>query len=210
MVWRHLAVLALSALLAACGSPSVTASVLRFHELGAAPTGKTFALAPESGQEGGLEYKAYARMVAARLEEAGFRPAPDAAGADIVVSIVYSVDDGRSEVWSVPVYGYTDMWRRYYGAQVGWPMPYDVIGTDTHSTTIYTHRLDLRMQDGAKLRQGTRVNLFEGHVLAERSARDLVSTMPYMVTAMFDGFPGVNGVPVKIVVPESKREGGRR
>jgi hypothetical protein len=203
---RHLACFATAVLmaLAGCGPTTVTSNVLRFHDLAGVPPGRSFVITPENGQDGSLEFKSYAKMVAARMEAAGYRPVADAGHADLLVSMVYSVDQGRSEVWSVPVYGYTDYWRRFYGAQAAWPaVPYDVVGTDTHSTTLFTHRLDLRIADAAKLRQGVHANVFEGHALAERTGRDLVVVMPYMIGAMFDNFPGQSGVPVKVSVPET-------
>jgi hypothetical protein len=194
---------ALAALLGGCGPHMVSSNVLRFHEMAARPAGSTFIIDPEDNQEGSLEFRAYADQVAKRLEANGFRPAANPKTADMVVSLIYSVDEGRTEYWSTPIYGYNDYWRRYYGAAAAFPYPYvEPLGSDTHSTTVFTHRLEVRISDGAKLRQGTRANLFEGRAVAERTTREMVSTVPALILALFENFPGPNGVPTTVRIPE--------
>lgn len=196
-------VLTVTALVSACGPHMVTSNVLRFNEMAASPRGGTFAIAPEKEQEGSLEFRGYADLVTRRLEAQGYKRAASPANADLVVSLLYSVDDGRTEQWSTPIYSYNDYWRRYYGAASTWPYPYiEPIGNDTHTTTVFTHRLELRISDGRKLRQGKRENLFEGRAVTERSTREPVHTIPALILALFENFPGENGVPTTVRIPE--------
>ncbi|MBX9633778.1 MAG: DUF4136 domain-containing protein [Magnetospirillum sp.] len=195
--------LSVTALLSACGPHMVTSNVLRFNEMAATPQGGTFSIAPEHDQEGSLEFRGYADLVARRLEAQGYRRTSNAATADMVVSVLYSVDDGRTEYWSTPIYSYNDYWRRYYGASTVGPYPYiEPIGTDTHSSTVFTHRLEVRISDGGKLRKGKRENLFEGRAVTERSTREPVHTVPALILALFENFPGQSGVPTTVRIPE--------
>lgn len=194
------------ALLTACGPASIHANVLRFNEMAAAPKGGNFAIQPDADQQGGLEFRSYADLVSQSLERMGYHRVADPAKAEMVVSLFYSVDDGRTEVWTTPIYSYNDYWRRYYGVQSAWPFRYnEPLGVDTHSSTIFSHRLELTIVDGAKLRHGHKETLFEGRAVTERSTRELVTTIPYLITAMFEDFPGQNGVPVSVRVPERLR-----
>lgn len=192
-------VLALLAL-AGCGPAVVSSNVLRFHTLNApGGQGRTFAVVPDDKQQGNLEFRAYADMVAKRMQAQGFRPVAENARPDLVVRIFYAVDDGRTEIWTTPIYSYNDYWRRYYGAAAAWPYPYyDVTGANTNSTTVYTHRLELTMVDGDAHRAGKKEDVFEGRAVAERQTRDLVLTMPFLVEALFDNFPGQSGVPTVV------------
>lgn len=195
-------------LLAACGPGTVTSNVLRFHSLSSTPGGASFAITPGEGQEGSLEFKSYAELVAQELIRQGYRQAAPGKAADLVVLMNYTVDNGRTEIWSVPIYGYTDNWRRFSGMQAGWTYPYyDQVGIDTHTTTLFTHRLELRIADGRVPAKGQAKpdNLFEGRAFAERTTRELAVTMPYLVWALFKDFPGENGVPVKVSAPERPR-----
>jgi len=196
--------IAATAQLSACGPHMVSSNVLRFNELSAAPRGGNFAIVPEKDQEGSLEFRAYADMVARRLEGLGYKRTDKADRADLVVSLNYGVDDGRVETWSTPIYSYNDYWRRYYGRAADWPPAYiEPLGSDTHSTTVFTHRLDLRISDARKQRQGQRENLFEGRAVTERQTREPVTTVPILIQALFENFPGQNGVPTTIRLPET-------
>lgn len=198
------------AVLAGCGPSVIKSDVLRFHTLtGPAGEGRTFAILPDDNQRGSLEFRTYADMVARRMQAQGFRQIAEDAKPQLAVRIFYAVDDGRTEIWTTPIYSYNDYWRRYYGGAAAWPYPYfDTTGANTNSTTIYTHRLELKIMDGASLRGGKREDVFEGRAVAERETRELVATMPFLVEALFDNFPGQNGVPTVVRVPEAR--GNRR
>lgn len=201
-VRRLIVVLCLGLVTAGCAPSGISSNVLRFHAAEKLPLSGTYQVQPGEGQERSLEFKAYAGMVGEELERLGYRKASANAPADLTVLINYSVDNGRTEIWSVPVYGYTDNWRRFMGAQGGWMPPYfDQIGVDTHSTTIFTHRLELRIMPPPGKNGELGENLFEGRAFAERTTREISLSMPSLVKALFTGFPGQNGVPVTIRIP---------
>lgn len=198
-----LSVLAI-AILVGCGPSVVSSNVLRFHTLqGPGGQGRTFAVLPAENQQGNLEFRAYADQVAKRMQAQGFRLVPEDAKPQLVLQIHYAVDDGRTEIWTTPIYSYNDYWRRYYGAAAARPYPYlDATGANTNSSTVYTHRLELKIMDGASLRAGKREDVFEGRAVAERETRELVVTVPFLVEALFDNFPGQSGVPTVVRLPE--------
>lgn len=210
MFRRFLSLCSLLFVLAGCGPAVVSSNVLRFHTL-AAPggEGRTFAVIPDDNQQGSLEFRSYADQVARRMQAQGFHQVAEGAKPQLVVRLFYAVDDGRTEIWTTPIYSYNDYWRRYYGAAAAWPAPYyDVTGANTNSTTIYTHRLELKMIDGEAFRAGKRDDVFEGRAVAERETRELVLTMPFLVEALFNDFPGQSGVPTKVRL-QGERSPGR-
>ncbi|MGF1550474.1 MAG: DUF4136 domain-containing protein [Sphingomonadaceae bacterium] len=200
------AALALSA--CATGLPT---QVKRFQAM-PAPQGQSFAIVPEAGDEGGLEFNAYAELVRMNLVEQGFRPAAAPGEADFVVTLDYGIDEGEQRV--APSAGYARRFHPYYYPSYafygrglpfyyGWydpfwyrPIGYRGYGRDRLRTyTVYESFLEMdiaRAADGYKL--------FEGTAKARSREDDLPELMPSLVEAMFTDFPGRSGETVKITV----------
>jgi hypothetical protein len=49
-----------------------------------------------------------------------------------------------------------------------------------------------------------RTVLFEGRAVAEGQRREIAPVMPYLVRALFTGFPGSSGTTVRVDVPVGK------
>lgn len=217
-MYRYTMLFLAALILTACGPRMVTSDVTRFHTLlsAAAPEAQSFTILPRQNQVGSLEFQQYAELLANRLTALGYRPVPpESATADIVVFLDYGVTTGPVEVRSSPVYGSIGLgygfgrWPHRYSVGGGFPFyPFDgVVGYDTYSVTRYTRWIDVEMLKGPEFRAGKPTSLFEGRAVSEGSGKSLPAVMPYMVTALFDHFPGPSGQTVEVSVPVV--EGGR-
>ncbi len=183
---RTLTVLLTAIVLSAC--QQLTADVTRFNSLSAA-SGQTFTIVPDQAQVGSLEFQALADRVAAALSNYGFRPVPhDGQPADFVVFVHYGSPGARQQV----VYWGRPPWPR---GPYPYP-PYDVYW-------VFAYFLDVEMVDGPAWRRNERRAVFQGRALTETTARDANVILPYLVKALFTGFPGNNGQTVRITVPMS-------
>lgn len=209
---RLLAFFAPLALLAAaaCTTP-FRADVARFQQM-PAPQGQSFYIQPADDEKsGGLEFATYANLVAAELSQYGYTPASSAADATLVVTMEYSVDNGRERVVATPGYhggfwGHRSLFYSPYYSRFGWRSPYyrgwydpffdSGFGyPEVRAYTQYTSALDLRI---ARTADGEPV--FEGRARARSRSDALTELVPNLIEAMFTDFPGNSGEEVRITV----------
>lgn len=184
---RSAASLLLVLLLCGC-TRTISATVTRFNTLAGAPADRTFAIAPQGAQVGNLEFQHVADLVAAALQRYGFRPVPyDAKPAsDLVVLLQYGPAGARTQIID---YG--------PGWYPGWGFPpYDIY-------TLYSQYLEVDIADGPAWRRGERRMVFQGRAFAETGVREFNVVVPYLVEALFNNFPGINGETVRVTVPVS-------
>ncbi|HZF43742.1 MAG TPA: DUF4136 domain-containing protein [Sphingomonadaceae bacterium] len=210
------------ALLAATGcATGLPTQVSRFQAM-PAPAGQTFFIQPTNeANRGGLEFSRYADLVRQSLAAEGYTPATSAADANLLVSLDYGVDNGRTEVRSIPGafgrsrfgygpfgyggFGYRPYYSRfgYYRSSpfyYGWNDPFLFGGfDDVRSYTVYTSYVDVDIRD----RSGRAV--FEGSAKARSRTDELPRLVPNLVEAVFTGFPGRSGETVRITVPTERR-----
>jgi hypothetical protein len=193
-------------LLAGCTTPIVKADVTRFHAMGPAVSPRSFTIVPEPDQAGSLEFQSYAEMVAAGLAAQGWRPvAPGGGEADAVVSIHWGVGQPNTVTWNTPSsvyggYGWGSGGHRY-GAGMGFPLGDPFPYWETRSATYFPKWLAVEIADARARKAGTRQVLFEGRAMSEGTRRELAPVMPYLVRALFTGFPGANGATVRVELP---------
>lgn len=192
---RHFAVVALIGMLlqSGCGQ-HLRGDVVTFHD-NPLPAGETIRVQPlDAGKRGSLEFEHYAAMVRERLRKIGYTPVEAGESSQLVAEMDYSVSDSDTMVRSFPrtyaryhfYFGrYHDPF--YYGLYNDWE-------PEVYSYTVYhrTLRLNIRHSEpGGK-------TLFEGRVHSTGREQEIARVMPYLVTAMFNNFPGESGV-TKIV-----------
>ncbi|RED15323.1 DUF4136 domain-containing protein [Parasphingopyxis lamellibrachiae] len=205
---RFLALIAPLALLAAaaCTTP-FRADVARFQQM-PAPQGQSFYIQPADDEKsGGLEFATYANLVAAELNQYGYRASGSAEEATLVVTMEYSVDNGRERVVTSPGYrrgywGHRSLFYSPYYDRFGWRSSYYRGWHDpffdypqVRSYTLYTSELDLRI---ARTADGEPV--FEGRARARSRNDALTELVPNLIEAMFTGFPGNSGEEIRITV----------
>lgn len=193
-------------LLAGCTTPIVQADVTRFHAL--APVGETrsFTIVPDQGQAGSLEFQRYAELVADQLAQRGWRPVPPGGGAaDTFVHIHWGLGQPNTVTWQSPssVYGGYG-WgpgSHHYGIGAGFPLGDPFPYWETRSVTYHPKWLAVEIGDARARTAGERRVLFEGRAVAEGTRRELAPVMPYLVRALFTGFPGSSGQTVRVEIP---------
>lgn len=194
---RRAAALCLILLLAACTNPVVRADVTRFNTFGATPPATRFTIRPESGQVGSLEFQEYATQVANALSAQGWKPVAPGGETDTFVTVTWGSGPAETEYWQSPstVYGGVG-WggSPWYGGGLYDPFPY----WETRSVTTWPLWLSVRIVPAADDRGPS---LFEGRAVAERRSHEIAPVMPYLVQALFTGFPGANGQTVRVNVP---------
>lgn len=204
--WR-VVLTALAVLSVTACATSFRSEVVRFHRLGEVGPDARFVIVPsDPSREGSLEFGRYAELISHELTGFGYRPAADAAAADLEVEIDYSVSEGEQVVRSRPtvVYGfygtyghvhpfYTGYWYRgtFYGQ---YPFGY---APEVYTYTVYTRRLQMNI---VRANSATREVLFEGEAVSVGRSRKLPEIMPYLVQAMFTNFPGESGVTRDVVI----------
>lgn len=198
----HRLILVLVLLLGACTTPIVQTDVTRFHALGMNPQPGSFTIVPDSTQVGSLEFQDYATQVAAALQARGWRPVPPGTGrADTLVNIHWGVGPSETVTWMSPSSVYTGVgWGRHpgwYGSGFYDPFPY----WEQRSATYFPRWLAVEMRDSGG--DGRKV-VFEGRAVAEGTRREIAPVMPYLVRALFTGFPGSSGTTVRVDVPVEK------
>lgn len=192
--------------IAACTTP-FRADVARFQQM-PAPQGESFYIQPaDEEKSGSLEFATYANLVALELGAYGYDPAPTPQDATLVVSMQYSVDNGRERIVTSPGF-HNGFWgsRSLFYRRWGWRSPYYYGWYDPffdsgfgrpniRSYTLYTSQLELRIE-----RTENGESVFEGRARARSRNNALTELVPNLVEAMFTGFPGNSGEEVRITV----------
>jgi hypothetical protein len=179
------------AALAAC-EPVLRADVTHFYSLPPLPAGQSFAIAPDPGQAGNLEFDHAAALMSNGLQAKGFRLAnPQGPGADIIAVLHYGNVGSHTEVYSEPSPG--------WGRPGGWG--WHGYPPEISSYTLYSQSVDLALFDGTAWRAGERRMLFQGRAVADSGAQDLNIVMSCLIKALLQDFPGINGQTVRVDIP---------
>lgn len=196
--------LLVTALLTACAS-SITARVTSFNQWPADMAGSTFSYITPVNPTRELEQATYESLVQAELEKLGLRRA--AAGqvgrVQVDVAAIHRVED---KTYMAPVYQNNYVFFPPYRDAAGhifpglWgPDPFGprYVGDRPVNRTVQISALTLRLLDTKVGGQGNQPGkpraVFESRARYEGDNDDLPAVMPYLVRAVFDGFPGQNG-----------------
>lgn len=201
---RRLALIVVLAL-SACAPTLVRTDVTRFHRLDSSPAmDNSFTILPRDRQRGSLEFQRYAEMVAAELRRRGWRPVPASQPADAVVFLEWGAGEPRTVTWQSPSSVYSGFgWgprSHWYGAGVGVPLGDPFPYWETRSATYFPKWVTVDIVDARAWPQERRV-MFEGRAVTESGRREIAPVMPYLVEALFTGFPGASGATVEVNVP---------
>jgi len=202
--------------LGACALKGGQYNLVTFNE-GKLPRGETISIQPvESLAPDSLEFSYYRVLMADKLRKLGYTPVASDEPATLVATVDYSVSDGqkrfgseqRSGATYIPSYfsNYSSKYPSkyyaryhfyngrhhspfYYGYSDQWP-------PEHYSYVVYNRKLEINILDSS-----TAEKLFEGRAQSIGREKEIASAMPYMITAMFNNFPGENGI-TKVVIIE--------
>jgi len=199
-LWKSIALVVVCGFLAGC-SNSVDCDVVAFHALNE-PQGETFQIVHrDSGKTGGPEFTEYATHIKKALTRIGYKAAVGNS-ADLTFSINYGVGPGMDEVIEIPK---CTMRYHFRDEVYGEPYTYGLQCTDETADLreTFNHFLEIRVNEMPEDGAGQGPVLYEGisHSLSHHD--DLGAMMPYLVTAIFDDFPGRSGE-VRSVTVEPK------
>lgn len=192
--------LVLVALLSGCASP-ITARVSSFQQWPADVVGSNFGFLAPADHRRELEQASYARLVAVELSKQGLQAAASGQPARILVDMnVSSQLENRS--YSRPVYqdqyvyrpGFRDAAGRIYpGYWMNDPFGPRYVGNQQLMQTVQVSSLRLRLLDTQGPAGSSPRTVFESTATHEGGPGPLPSVVPYLVRAVFEGFPGANG-----------------
>jgi hypothetical protein len=196
--------LAATSIFLGCATTQISVTRQVFHRFGDVPSA-TFSILPLQEQEQSLEYYSYRDRVRERLTELGWEEAP-VEEAQVLVFLLYYIDDGRPRTVNIPVWGRTGVSSSTttgtvtsyggggtYSGTTTYRPTYGVTGYVPVTQDVYTRRLDVLMFDSAGLRSAKPVPVYEGRAVSQGRTGVLSKIMPYLVDAMFQEFPGENG-----------------
>ena len=182
---RRMAAGAAAVLLAGCAAlNTVTSDVTTFSEWPAAraPGSYTFERLPS--QRANAERQAALEGAAAiALEKAGFKPAADAAQADVVVQVGARVSRTEVSPWDDPLWW---RWGGGYWRAPGWRYPRSAFYGGLHADwySRYERNVALLLRD-----RSTNTPLFEAHAQTEGGSIGDKSLLSAMFEAALQGFP---------------------
>jgi hypothetical protein len=178
------------------GCQTVQSNVVAFHTLEIS-TKNTFAVRPVS-RTGSLEAATYANLISNELVQKGWA-ASNSGKIDVVFD--FSIDGGRTEVSSVPVFGQTGggttfssgniYGARGFGSYSGTsytPATYGVVGSSAVSETVYVRTLVVEMFERSS---GKKV--YESSVSSKGTSGTFSAVAPCMIESLFSDFPGTSG-----------------
>lgn len=174
-------------LVSGCAS-GIESNVTRFHQLPPANGDSIEVVALDPTQQQSIEFATYAQMIGKKLGDVGYSP-PENNRSRYVAELGYSIlpfgetiVEGRSPV-SVGV-GVGSGSRRGTSMGVGISTGFGASNNERQ----YVSRLTLNIID---LTTGNR--LYEGHVESIIRDQNLSQTMPLLINALFQDFPGESG-----------------
>ncbi len=180
--------------------------LVTFHE-GKLPRGETISIQPaERMTPDNLEFSYYRVLMAEQLRQLGYTPVASDEPATLVAEVDYSVTDGQIPIGGGQrdyfIYPFSSSYYvryhfhngrhhnpYYYGISDQWPL-------ENYSYAVYNRKLAINITD-----KTTAEILFEGRAQSIGREKEIASAMPYMITAMFNNFPGENGI-TKVVTIE--------
>lgn len=211
----RLSALAAALLLGGCAS-YFGAEVTAYHQEDQPLSGLSFRFAPAPQQAESLEFQTYAGYVRRELLAHGMKEA-GGPRRDVDVALDYMVDGGRPVSYSQPNYAYVFQGYRQVrhdrtdanGQVVSYweSVPiygYDLVGYSTYQRTVYRKQFKLALTRTQPV-PGRPARLYEGTVVADSEDGALNNAVPYLIQALFQEFPGPNGVTRQVRVETDRK-----
>jgi hypothetical protein len=207
----RIATLLFAALWVSSCASVIRGDVVSYHD-GPLPMGETIrVVAADPANQGSLEFRSYVTLVNEQLRRVGYQPT-DADNAQLLAVVDYSVVPDSTSITANRApgfvrYGFSYGRFRdpfYFGASNYWGPGWGpgFWGPDTYtSRTGYLRTLLLNIERNTSERE----RLFEGHVQSSGAQNLLPQVMPYLVTAMFQNYPGENGVTKVVTIERNQR-----
>jgi hypothetical protein len=196
--WAGVPLVSVVLMLAGCASATLAARVTSFQQWPADAQGQSYRFAAaEASQNNNLEYQTYQDMVRAGIGVTGLVEAQGSVKPRFEVSFKY----GSTQTQIMVRQPYTPYF--YGGYRYGGYRPDPIWGPGWGPNwvdvpaVVYRNSLSLEIHDTNH--DGAEVYRSTAYIITERD--DLLGTMPYLVQAIFDSFPGNNSSERRIDYP---------
>lgn len=179
--------------LGGCAS-TLSARVTTFQQWPVGAQGEYYRIVPAPDQAGNLQFGAYADMLRAAIGATGLREVVEGEQPRFDVKIEYG--NTVKQVWErryedAYMYHGWPGWAGYYGGWGRWGggfMYYTPRAVNV-PVDVYRNTLTVTMSD--RLAEGKEV--YRASAVHDSRSENLTAVMPYLMQAIFDGFPGNNG-----------------
>lgn len=193
---RYVALLASIVVLTSCAS-TISARVTSYQQWPADATGSTYRIHPMPGQTNNLEFDAFADMVRAAIGPTGLVEAGQAQSPrfDVLVGYGNPVQQRWVQRYRDPYmdgWGFNPFFGGMYGGNGGWGWGSGIyMGPSTVNVPVevFQNTLTITIKDN----QHNDAEVYRSSAVSISDTDHLVTVMPYLAQAIFDGFPGNNG-----------------
>jgi len=165
--------------------------------------GSIIVLPFDKSQEGSLEFQSVSNYLHKKLAEHGYTPVKAVNQTTFVAYITYGIDNGKTTMSSVPLYGQTGGGTSYSSGTISsgtrtanfsgttTTMPtYGVVGVIPISETEYKRAVNI---DIFKRTNDSPVKVYEMKGISSGSFGNINSILFNIIDGMFKNFPGENG-----------------
>lgn len=197
--WAGLAGVAAVLFLAGCAAPSVSARVTSFQQWPSGVEGQTYRFVPaDPAQVNNLEYDSFKDMVRAGIGATGLIEAKGNEKARFDVQFRY----GELQTQVMERRPYDPFFAGGFYGPRPWGMGGGFWGPTWVDVPVVAFRNNLSLQIFDAERGGAEVYRSSAFIVTERE--NLLNTMPFLVRAIFDNFPGNNGAEREVRMPLSR------
>lgn len=194
---RMLSLLSVVVLLSGCAN-SWSAKVTSFEQWPYATQGQSYTIEPRSSQDNNLEFATIADTVRAAIGgPTGLVEATQPDQARFVVQLRYDTElkQGWTQRYGDPYFDgmglYGGVWSGYFG-------PWGGLYYSPRVVTVPVQYPEYRLQVFINDRQRDGAEVYRSQAVTQDNAGDLVQTMANLAQAIFQDFPGNNGVERKV------------
>ena len=194
------------------GCAHVVSHVTFFHELTSNSSSHTYKFLPLKGQEGSLEYEAYAKRISNKLERYNYILEKENTNPEYFVIFNYGIGDGGTITGSIPIYGQTGGGTSFTSGTVSssyggfasysgttYSMPtFGQVDSIPYSVRQHDRVLNLKIVSYKDSHDGNVKVVYEGRVKSSGSSGEIAVVLPSMIEALFRDFPGHSGETKKI------------
>lgn len=183
------------------GCSSVRSNVSVFHKLPKTDVKEVtyYSFMDLENQKNSLEHETYKDKLKKHLKLKNFIEKDNS---NLIISIQYGIDDGKEELYSVPIFGQTGVSSSHttgtvtsYGGGYGsfsgttsYTPTYGITGSSTGSGSVYKRMLNMYIYDKSQNKV-----VYEGKVLSKGSSGQLLPVIDEMMESLFQEFPGESG-----------------
>jgi len=197
--------------LSGCMSPRIETSSTTFQGEGHAQRDTISVMPIDKTQEGSLEFKTVSDYLLGKFAEKGYIPSKNK-DTKFVAFVTYGMDNGKTSMSSVPLFGQTGGGTSYSSGTVSsgtrtgsysgttTTMPtYGMIGAMSYDVTTYKRVVNIDIFRKNANQEPTKVYEIKG--VSTGSCGNINSVLFSIIDGIFQNFPGENGKTKTVIVP---------